>query len=320
MWKHQVWADTLRLPCLDLQESIKLLKDLSPPRIPIPFQSKHLQALKRNVWFALKRPQDRSKTGYLCILPSLGATVFVSGEQPSKRFPERRVALINCKVDPQFVSGGPASSGLGLQGPTVMEATLSARDRRLTIEDVCQWKGKIVNGEPFQNRFTLAKQWLEHYCIPGPEVQMELAQWLPLTSVRPDGVWELMDHVGRNRLRWISKRPEQVEVKVSGQTQGMKAIKAPENNAVPVSQNLVALATKSIGPDQWDLTTSDGASLGRGLIRSMAVSSMLRGITQPTKVEVRWTPSFKKWEILGLSQGVLNPRENFDAQKVEDGV
>jgi len=252
------------------------------------------------VWFALKRPQDRSKTGYLCILPSLGATVFVSGEQPSKRFPERRVALINCKVDPQFFT----------DGPTVMEATLSARDRRLTIEDVCQWKGKIVNGEPFQNRFTLAKQWLEHYCMPGHEIQMELAQWSPLTSVRPDGVWELMDHVGRNRLRWVSKGIEQIEVKVSGQTQGMKAIKAPENNAVPVSQNLVALATKNIGPDQWDLSTSDGSALGRGLIRSMAISTLLRG-SRPTKVEVRWAPSFKKWEILGLSQGSLNLSEHF---------
>jgi hypothetical protein len=301
MWKHQVWADTLRLPCLDLQESIKLLKDLSPPRIPIPFQSKHLQALKRNVWFALKRPQDRSKTGYLCILPSLGATVFVSGEQPSKRFPERRVALINCKVDPQFVSGGP----------TVMEATLSARDRRLTIEDVCQWKGKIVNDEPFLKRWALAKQWLEHYCMPGPEVQMELAQWSPLTSVRSDGVWDLMDHVGRNRLRWVSKGPEQVEIKPQE--------KIPVKSHT-MSQNQVALATKSIGPDQWDLTTSDNFSLGRGLIRSLTVSSMLRGITQPTKVEVAWAPSFKKWEIRGLSQGSLNSRENFEAYKVEDGV
>jgi hypothetical protein len=228
--------------------------------------------------------------------------VFVSGEQPSKRFPERRVALINCKVDPQFLT----------DGPTVMEATLSARDRRLTIEDVCQWKGKIVNDEPFMKRWALAKQWREHYCMPGPEVQMELAQWSPLTSVRPDGVWELMDHVGRHRLRWISKGPEQVEVKVSGQTQVIK---------VPLEKTaLTALATKSIGPDQWELTTSDCASLGRGLIRSMAVSSMLRGITQPTKIEVRWAPSFKKWEIIGLSQGALNSRENFEAHKVEDGV
>jgi hypothetical protein len=305
MWKHQVWADTLRLPCLDLQESITLLKDLSPPRIPIPFQSKHLQALKRNVWFALKRPQDRSKTGYLCILPSLGATVFVSGEQPSKRFPERRVALLNCKVDPQFFT----------EGPTVMEATLSARDRRLTIEDVCQWKGKIVNGEPFQNRFTLAKQWLDHYCMPGPELQMELAQWSPLTSVRPDGVWELMDHVGRNRLRWVSKGNEP-EVKIQEKEKIMKPLGTVLLTALTA---LTALATKNIGPDQWDLSTSDGTALGRGLIRSLAVSSLLRG-SQPTKVEVRWAPSFKKWEILGLSQGPLNPCENFEAQKVEHGI
>jgi hypothetical protein len=47
---------------------------------------------------------------------------------------------------------------------------------------------------------------------------------------------------------------------------------------------------------------------------------MLRGITQPTKIEVRWAPSFKKWEIIGLSQGALNSRENFEAHKVEDGV
>lgn len=311
MWKHQVWADTLRLPCLDLQESITLLKDLSPPRIPIPFQSKHLQALKRNVWFALKRPQDRSKTGFLCIIPSLGATVFVSGEQPSKRFPERRVALINCKVDPQFVSCDA--------GPTVMEATLSARDRRLTIEDVCQWKGKIVNGEPFQNRFTLAKQWLEHYCIPGPELQMELAQWSPLTSVRPDGVWELMDQAGRHRLRWTCKSQDQTpETKIAGIKPVISGLTA--QTAQTALTALTALATKSIGPDQWDLSTSDGFSLGRGLIRSMGVSSMMRGNTQPCKVEVRWAGLFKKWEILNLSKESLNTRENFESQKVEDGI
>ena len=307
MWKHQVWADTLRLPCLDLQESIKLLKDLSPPRIPIPFQSKHLLALKRNVWFALKRPQDRSKTGFLCILPCLDATVFVSGEQPSKRFPERRVALIHCKVDPQFVSADG--------GPTVMEATLSARDRRLTIEDVCQWKGKIVNGEPFLNRWALAKQWLEHYCIPGPELQMELAQWSPLTSVRPDGVWELMDHTGRQRLRWISKEPDQgPEIKLT-KSHDKIIEKIPLTQTSPV-----ALATKNIGPDQWELSTSDGTSLGRGLIRSLAISSMLRSNAQPCKVEVRWASSFKKWEIIGISHSPLNCLKYFDDQKVENGI
>jgi len=294
MWKHQVWADTLRLPCLELQESIKLLKDLSPPRIPIPFQSKHLQALKRNIWFALKRPQDRSKTGFLCILPNLEATVFVSGEQPSKRYPERRVALMNCKVDPQFFAGGP----------TVMEATLSAQDRRLTIEDVCQWKGKIVNDDPFLSRWGLAKQWIDHYCIPGPELIFELAQWVPLTSVRPNGVWELIDCAGRNRLKWICKSPEPVEI-------------LPQEATITKVEPLVALATKSVGPDQWDLTSSDGIVLGRGLIRTLEISSLLRSHTQPCKVEVSWVPSFKKWEIIGLSTGNLQTSEKFELQKIE---
>jgi hypothetical protein len=208
-----------------------------------------------------------------------------------------------------------------------MEATLSARDRRLTIEDVCQWKGKIVNDEPFMNRFTLAKQWLDHYCIPGPDLQMELAQWSPLTSVRPDGVWELMDHIGRQRLRWICKSQDQThDTKIAGITtasglSGLSGLTGLSGlSGLTALTALTALATKNIGPDQWDLSTSDGTPLGRGLIRSMEISSMMRGNTQPCKVEVKWVSSFKKWEILKLSQESLNTRENFESQKVEDGI
>jgi hypothetical protein len=60
---------------------------------------------------------------------------------------------------------------------------------------------------------------------------------------------------------------------------------------------LVAIATRSSGPDQWTLTSAEGVSLGRALIRTLAVSSALRSAkTDTVRLEVEWNGVFKKWE------------------------
>jgi hypothetical protein len=300
MWKNQVWSDTLRLPCVVNHESVKLISGLSPPSLPIPFQSKHLPSLKRNVWFALKRPIDRSKTGVLCIIPEKQLCIFVSGEQPSKKYPTPRVAIINIRVDPQFYEAGK---------PTVIEATLSGRDRKLWIEDVCQWKGRILEAETFSQRWALAKQWLDHYCMFEADklgFTIELAPWGRLVDMKSDGMWELMpDEARQRRLRWMSK--EKCEPVPLVPT----VITTPKGPAV-------AIATRcTSGPDQWDLTSSDGVSLGRALIRSMQMSTALRSSKNVVRIEVDWQPGFKKWEAKKLTQDSASLNDFFESHKVE---
>jgi len=300
MWKNQVWSDTLRLPCVANHESVKLIDGLSPPSNPIPFQSKHLPSLKRNVWFALKRPIDRSKTGVLCILPEKQLCIFVSGEQPSKKFPTPRVAIITIRVDPQFFEAGK---------PTVIEATLSGRDRKLWIEDVCQWKGRIMETETFGQRWSLAKQWLDNHCIFDADklgFSIELAPWTRLMDMRPEGVWELMpDEARQRRLRWICKDKPEYDIPVP--------VVIAQKKGTPV-----AIATRCIsGPDQWDLTTADGITLGRALIRSMQISTALRSSKNIVRIEVEWQPGFKKWEAKKITQDSPSQNDFFESHKIE---
>jgi len=73
---------------------------------------------------------------------------------------------------------------------------------------------------------------------------------------------------------------------------------------VPVIENgpLVAVATRDTGPEQWMLTSSDGVSLGRALIRRLAVSTTMRSSKANTvRVQVEWVAQFKKWEIYGIT-------------------
>lgn len=292
----QVWADNLRLPCLLASEAASLLAGLTPPRQSIPFQSKHVPSLKRNVWFALKRPVDHSRTGYLCIIEK--KCVFVSGDAPSKRYPHPRVAILKIRVDPQFFEAGC---------PTVMEATLSARERKLWIEDVGQWKGRVMNTETFSARWSLAKQWLEHYCIADPNkiggLEIELAPWVRMTDIRPEGAWDLqVDEPVKRRLRWVA---------------GSHDYEEPEPVKVPVKIQLVqtghpvATATRLASPDQWDLTV-DGSPLGRALIRTLDMSTRLRALTKPVcRVEVSWNSTFKKWEVLEITTKAASPLDYF---------
>jgi hypothetical protein len=300
--KLQGWGDDLRMPTvMEPSQILGLVDSLRHPSIPL--QSKHLPALKRNVWYALQRPADKSRTGLLCVLPREHCCVYVSGEPPSHKRPTPRVGLLRLRVDPQFFAADA--------GPTVFAATLSAASRKLRIEDVILWKGRAVGEEePFRKRWELASQWLEHCCmfdsilLGGLEVEM--AKWQALEDIEPSGVWDIIqDQSGYRRLLWICKRDECAAEPVTAPTAPAPA-PAPAVPAAPAAPVVVegtrtVIAVKESGPDQWALKSEDGVSLGRALIRTLDVSTALRSASSgESHVKVVWNASFKKWEIVAF--------------------
>jgi hypothetical protein len=318
--KMQIWGDDLRLPSLQPADTASLLATLEQDRrIAMPFQSKHLAALKRNTWFALKRPSDRSRTGLLVIWPEHKACVYVQGGPGNPK-----VALLRLRIDSQFM--GPAA------GLTVFAATLSPAARRLWIEDVIQWKGTHVQEQKtFSQRFSLVQQWLNHHYTPDSRmisgIEVAPANWTSLTSVRPDSVWDFQqDDAGHKRLFWLGTKAPATSAVIS--TPPAPAVTAPSSPSstrvvaptpVPLTVQskgpFVAIATRESGPDQWALSAADGAQLGRALIRRFQVSSELRSLEGKPRVEVQWATAFGKWEIVGLSTGAASPRANFVVPK-----
>jgi hypothetical protein len=311
--KPASWGDDLRLPTFVAPaDTATLLAELEPHRRTAqPFQSKHLPALKRNVWYALRRPADRARTGLLVVWPSIGACVYLSGEPPSSKRHggHNRVALLRLRVDPQFVEAGA--------GLTVFAATLSPSTRRLWVEDVLVWKGRsLLTEETFDSRWRLATQWVEHYCIQDPRLlgglEVELAPWDALESVSPEGSWDFVcaDVTGGRRLWWIARNDPVLSAPAA--LAPATTVSAPRDPSAP----LVAIATREPGPDRWALTSADGQALGHALVRTLKVSSALR--TQKTttlRVEVTWTATFDKWEIMGLSSDVASHSSFFAAAK-----
>lgn len=294
--RNQVWADTLRLPCF-ITSPVALLAEISTIRqSPIPFQSKHLPALKRDIWYALKRPNDRSRMGALCIWPAQKCCVYVSGDQVP------RVALLRLRVDPQFMADGV--------GMTVFAATLSAGSRRLWLEDVLMWKGRNVWAEePFKARWNLAAQWLEHYCILDERLlgglELALGRWCALIDVKPEGVWILQsDEAARRGLLWIANTRTSSDSSPVINTPMFSTHSPRPIFTAPTLEvgALVAQASRESGPDQWALSAANGVSLGRALIRRLEVSALLRSAGSSTCfVEVEWNSVFKKWEIRGIA-------------------
>ena len=305
--KVQTWGDDLRLPCF--LSPTGLLTDLEPLRRPsLPFQSKHVPALKRNIWFVMKRSTTRS--GLVVVWPAMKCCVYISGDAPTQKRPEPRVALLRIRIDPQFLS-----DDVGL---TVFSATLSSATRRLTLDDTLLWKGRrIFETETFSKRWNRAVQWVEHYCLLDPRLmgglEIEMAQWEPLDHLRPEKSWELQpDEIGRKRLLWIANHSSQ-EAGPAASMQGQIASAAPVLETGP----LVAKAMRDSGPEQWLLSTGDGTALGKALIRTLAVSTALRSAkTDGLHVEVSWNRVFQKWEILGLSDSLVTlDGAKFDASK-----
>lgn len=295
--KVQTWADNLRLPCfMNASDVTPLLSALDQYRKPtIPFQSKHLHALKRNTWFVLRRPADRSRTGMVVVWPEQQCCVFIAGEIPSAKRPTPRVALLRLRLDPQFMA-----KGMGL---TVFAATLSATTRQLWLEDTLLWKGRHVMGEePFSKRIQMAVQWLEHYCILDTRLldnlTVAIAPWSPLASLVPEGVWDFQsDDEGSRRLLWIANHADPIP-ELSPSLMPVKTPTMPKLDGGP----LIAVASRESGPDQWGLSAADGISLGRALVRTMEVSHALRSAKSNTvRVEVVWNGVFGKWEVKGVT-------------------
>jgi hypothetical protein len=303
--KVQTWRDDLRLPCLvDPADTASIIAEFDTLRKPPPpFQSKHLPALKRNKWFILKRGRDRR--GLVVIWPEKQCCIYVSGDAAGKR-QGPRVALLRIRVDPTFLSGGV--------GLTVFAATLSAETRTLTIEDTLIWKGRAtLPEETFTKRWQLVVRWIEHYCIMDARllggIDIRAATWEPLTALRPSGSWFLQsDDVGHIPLVWSVHHKELVPSPPRSSFPALSGIVDVKEEVgeikAPVLENgpLVAVATRDTGPEQWTLTASDNVSLGKALIRRLAVSTAMRSAKANTvRVQVEWIPSFKKWEIYGIT-------------------
>jgi hypothetical protein len=297
--KVQTWGDDLRLPCFlsptGLSAELETFR-----RPPLPFQSKHLPALKRNVWFVMKRPAER--TGLVVVWPARKCCIYMSGDAPQKR-PEPRIALLRLRIDPQFLA---ADSGL-----TVFSATLSSATRRLTLDDTLMWKGRrILDTDTFSKRWARAVQWVEHYCLLDPRlmggIEIEMARWEPLDRLRPEQSWELQpDEVGRKRFLWIANHTAPSAIQ-----------EAPTSTAPVLDGPLVACANRDTGPEQWMLTAGDGSALGRALIRTLVVSTAMRSAKSGVPVEVSWNSTFGKWEILGVSDSLVTMSgANFEAAK-----
>jgi hypothetical protein len=310
----QRWGEDLRLPCFTSQEELApVFKDIEQLRKSfIPFQSKHIPALKRNVWYALKRPTDRTRSGLLYLWPEKTCCVYISGEpitsKSKQKFP--RVALLRLRIDPQFFSSGP----------TIFSATLSPLARRLWIEDVLVWKGRTMSEELFSTRWRLAAQWLEHWCILDARLlgglEVEMAHWKSLERVQPNGIWEFQaDEAGRKRITWSSRYMDPSTITKSPSV--INIISAPVLDDRP----RVALATRETGPDQWSLTTADNVSLGKALLRTMSISSALRSSKSKTvRLEVTWNSVFQKWEGIALSSNEVSQYAFFKKDSREDGT
>jgi len=297
--KVQTWGDDLRLPCfVNPAETIGLINDLEHLRRPSsPFQSKHLPALKRNKWFVLRRPSDKTRTGLLVLWPVHKCCVYISDR------PNPRVALLRLRIDPQMFAEGAM---------TVFAATLSSANRCLSIEDTLIWKGRdMLNDEVFSARWSLAVQWIEHYCIQDPRllggIDIGMANWESLSKLKPDGIWDIQcDEARSRRLLWIADN-------------GAKhKDSSPPTLTVPKLETgpLVAVASREAGPEQWTLSSSDGVALGRALVRTLTVSESLRSAKAATlRVEVVWNDIFKKWEVKGMSESLASNSANFGDRK-----
>ena len=307
--RQQNWGDDIRLPTF--MEPVSVTDTLEPlRRISHPFQNKHLPVLKRGSWFALKRPADRSRTGLLCLWPERAAAIFIGNDR--NRNSNSRVALLRLRVDPQFYA-----AGVGL---TVFAATLCPAARELLIEDVLMWKGDdVANALTFRKRSTLVSRWIDHYCEADARLlgglQVRAANWTSLDAVTPDGVWEFQqDEAGRRRLMWLCPSSDPgVKQPVQMQQQQQHSV---DDTPTIVVGALVAKATKGSGPDQWNLHTADGVSLGRALIRTFDVSSALRSCgSTSVNLEVEWNAVFDKWEGRAVTDAVAVPNAFFSVQK-----
>jgi len=321
-----VWDEDIRLPFVQ-QPSSELVNLISssPNPFPAPFQSSSLPALKRTVWFALQRPQDYSRSGLLivtgkdCFLVVSGKSTKRNSIQIGKHY--FRIVKLNIRID----------DALNV-APSVFIATLTTQHKQIWIEDIVTWRGRPLV-DNFSARWTLAAKWLESSCwyesrqIGGLEIKM--APWQPLSAMTQHGSWYLQENqMGSRRFMWslqgAQKSHESHESKGPTATiaRGPQGPQGPLESKEPTATFTgppVALATRDPAPEQWWLSAGDGSRLGRALIRTLAVSDLMRPHTNPVRVHIRWSPTFDKWEILSVThQPLLFALAEFERIKVGD--
>ena len=278
----QTFGD-IRLPCFvqPYPDTIQtMLREIQQFRPIIPFQSKNLPALKRNTWFVLQRPtdMDHPRSGFIVISDQY--CVFVQNHQSSK------IVLLRFR-----------SQSCHTNEFTIFSATLSKS--LLTIEDTLVWKGRNQQKERFSTRWAHAVQWMDTSCLIDPRLlgglRVELAKWDSLSSlsIQNQNAWEFVEDVeSAVRLLWFpytEKATERVKERERAKDRAKDRAKAK------------ATRDECRGPEQWHLTSPDGKSMGYALVRTLAVSEMLRSVSVTTldvDVDVAWNPTFQKWEIL----------------------
>lgn len=314
-----VWDEDIRLPFVQhpLSPDLTNLISSSPNPYPAPFQSSSLPALKRTVWFALQRPQDYSRSGLLivagheCFLVVSGKSTKRNSIQIGKHF--FRIVKLNIRVDEAL---NPVGS------PSIFIATLTPQHKQIWIEDILHWRGRPLT-DCFSARWNLAAKWLESSCwyesrqIGGLEIKM--APWQSLSAMTQHGIWYLQENsVGSRRFMWsqtLQRDPTLAPPVIPPPSLPLSLPLSPSSPLGPP----VALATRDVAPEQWWLSAGDGSRLGRALIRTLAVSDLMRHQTNPVRVHIRWSATFDKWEILSVThQPLLHALSEFERIKVGD--
>lgn len=275
--QKRYYGDTLRLPILQDPSLIaSVMEECAPHRrsLTIPFQSKHLPALKRNVWYAQRRPIDRSRAGFLVIRSGLPC-LFVGDKS--------QIAVL---------SGSPVTAA-EIKGATIFIGTLSAASRSFWIEDLIMWEGSAVE-KCFSQRVRMSATWLsQHTDQLTSALKYSIAPWESLSSVEAKGVWILQSDTSQiTRLLWNSISPAPTQTPTQAPTP------TPTQTPTQQEKEMVAIAIKQNGPDQWLLMSITGKPLGRALVRKFEISSVLKEATQ--NVKIQWNPAFSKWEIISV--------------------
>jgi hypothetical protein len=162
----------------------------------------------------------------------------------------------------------------------------------------------------FAERWLMVAQWHGHFCIADEGllggVKLVLAKWGSLANMRNEEgtAWYIQpDTAGARRLLHIIPTNKPIAApKSSGPmftTEVAHKKQTPPPHPSP-STSRVAVAVRGTGPDQWTLTSAEGISLGKALIRKLDVSAVVRETTSVSvRVEIIWNETFKKWEITG---------------------
>ena len=205
-------------------------------------------------------------SGFLVIVPNLGYAVFLPPTASNVR-----PSMIRMRCSPfLFEQGAIFSAYMG-------------KENTLRIEDIIVWKkANVWATMPFEERWNiLLKDILKSHFIQDPvlqKIQIELATYIPIQS--------LITCPDNTVIEFVPNEPKQ------------KRFIYIVSKEVSCHQSVIAKKDVNTGPDVFTLWRSE-EKLGYGLVRTLAMSKILRNSTQteiPVKIE--WNKPFGKWEIV----------------------